>query len=150
MPRAGEMAESSFKRLVEYLSRLFSQSRYPPVVVLMLPFQKKMSRRSIAQNFQLTATRSRLFPVKVPCTLCPARSRRALERLMSFSFMISRFGRSGVPGRTKNPRMPTGIVMMAQMMYIHLHPARPLTPSRLADAPAWIRLAVSVPRVRPT
>ena len=50
---------------------------------------------------------------------------------------------------TKYPRMPIGIVMMAQMMYIQRHPARPWTPSNWAEAPAWMRPAVRVPRYRP-
>lgn len=44
----------------------------------------------------------------------------------------------------------TGMVMTAQIMYIHLQPESPLTPSRLLDVPAWMRLAVRVPNVRPT
>jgi uncharacterized iron-regulated membrane protein len=43
-----------------------------------------------------------------------------------------------------------GMVIIAQMMYIQRQPARPWTPSRRAEVPAWIRLEVKVPRVRPT
>jgi hypothetical protein len=46
------MAPSSFKRLVEYLFRLFSHKKYPPAEVFMLPFQKKLSRNSKPRNFQ--------------------------------------------------------------------------------------------------